>query len=114
VTEPTTNGDIDIGRQIGRLEGRVESVANEISGVKSDLHDMQIRSTAEHAEVRQSIRDGVNEIESKLTGRLNKHADELDDLQESRAKGRGIILLLLTVSTIAGATAAVLNAAGVL
>lgn len=109
---PPDNGDT--GRQIGNLEGKVDALSDRMSGLELGQREMQAQSTREHAEVRQAVRDAVDAIEAKLAGRLGKHSEEIDDLQESRAKGRGVILLLLSGSTIAGAAAAVLGAAGVL
>jgi chromosome segregation ATPase len=104
----------DLGRQLGRLEGRLEAVGGDVGGLKEEVREMRAQSTQEHSEVRDSVARAVETIETRLTSRLNKHSEEIDDLQESRAKGRGIILLLLSASTVAAAAAAVLGVTGTL
>lgn len=103
-----------LGLQVGKIEGKVDALSDRIAALEVGQREMQTQSTREHAEVRQAVRDAVDAIEGKLTGRLTKHSEEIDDLQESRAKGRGVILLLLSGSTVAAAAAAVLGVAGVL
>jgi predicted RNase H-like nuclease (RuvC/YqgF family) len=106
--------DPGLSHQIGKVEGKVDALSDRIGAIEGSQREMRAQGTQEHTEVRQAVRDGVESIEQKLTTRLNKHSEEIDDLQESRAKGRGIVLLLLSGSTIAAAAAAVLGVAGVL
>lgn len=109
--EQVTEG---LSHQIGKVEGKVDALSDRIGAIEDGQREMRAQGTQEHAEVRQAVKSAVDSIEQKLTTRLNKHSGEIDSLQESRAKGRGIILLLLTCSTIAGAAAAVLGVTGVL
>jgi hypothetical protein len=110
----TPEADGELSRQLGRLEGKVEAVDGRLGGLEEGQREARAQSTQEHAEVRRDFAAGIERIEAALTTRLNKHAEEIDDLQESRAKGRGILIMLLSASTIAGAVVAILNATGVL
>lgn len=105
---------IGLSHQIGTVEGKVDALSGRIEAIESGQREMRAQGTQEHAEVRQTVRDAVESIEQKLASRLTKHSEEIDDLQESRAKVRGVILLLLSGSTIAAAAAAVLSVTGVL
>jgi len=99
--------DVDLAIKIGNLEGKVDALGRQVGGLEQGQREARIQGAKEHAEVRRDFKAAVAEIRNELVGRLNRHGEELDDLQESRAGWRMIARVIVIGSSVSAAAAAI-------
>lgn len=102
------NSDVELAVRLGNLEGKVDALSSQVSGLEQGQREARVQGAKEHAEVRRDFRDAVKEIRDELVGRLNRHGDEIDSLQQSRAGGRMVLRVAVTASSLATAAVVVL------